>query len=285
MRVRAPTTAELARLAPPNTLLRPMPMVRCVGMFPADEIKENMRQAYALGLPNVKELIGSEREQKGIIIGGGPSIDDQWDRIRDLEDQGYVVVSIDRMLNRCCEQNIVPDYCLAVDASEDVADAFRLPPFTTRFLISSQCRPSVYEALKYRAVYVFNSHQPDVYDEYMATIGDLDGVQINTGGSVVIGAMAVAMTLGMADLHVFGFDCHVGNGAYAKGITGVGGQGTFIKTRIEDRDFDTTLPYLGFAQQFFILRQFGIEAGLLDSIKVYGDSLVNALSRENIRGD
>jgi len=253
-------------------------------MYSADEIKAHMRHAYSLGLPNLEELIDADKGKKAVIIGGGPSIDGYWERIGDLHDDGYVVITIERMLNRCCAKVVIPEYALAVDASSDVADAFDLPPFTTRYLLSSQCQPSVFEALKYRSVYIFNSHQPNIYDDYMAAIGDLQGVQVNTGGSVVLGAMAIAMTLGMADLHVFGFDCHVSEAAYARGITGQGGQDKHIKVRVENRDFTTTTAYMAFAQQFFVLREFGRDNGMLESVKVYGDSLVNAMSREDIRG-
>ena len=279
-----PTAAELARLAPPGILLRPVPMIHSVVMFSTDEIKENMRRSYSLGLPNLKQLIDSEKNQKALIVGGGPSVDQQWDKIKALQGQGYRVVAIERILNRCCQAGVIPEYVLAIDASDDVWESFDSPPQSTRYLISSQCRPDVFEALKDCPVFLFNSHQSEAYDGYGETIGDVDGVQINTGGSVVIGAMAVAMTLGMADLHVFGFDCHIGEGAYAQGITGQGGQNKYIKVRIEDRDFDTTMAYMAFAQQFFILREFGRKLGLLDSIKIYGDSLVNALSREDMRG-
>jgi len=85
-------------------------------------------------------------------------------------------------------------------------------------------------------------------------------------------------------LHVFGFDCHITNGGYANGIVGRGLQSDFIKLRIEGRDFESTYPYLLFAQQFFILKKFGEDAGLLKSVKIYGDSLVNAMSKQDLRG-
>jgi hypothetical protein len=95
---------------------------------------------------------------------------------------------------------------------------------------------------------------------------------------VTLGALAAAMLLGMKKFHIFGFDCHVTNGTYADGIAGVGEQTDLLTVRLGERDFKTTLSYLAFAQQFFTLREFGENDGLWDWCKIYGDSMVNAMS-------
>jgi len=104
---------------------------------------------------------------------------------------------------------------------------------------------------------------------------------LNAGGSVTISAMTIAMALGMSSLHIFGFDCHVGQAAYATGITGVGvDHPAYLEIDVGERAFTTTGAYLSFAQQFFPLMETAKAMGYVTAIQFYGDSLVMAMGSE-----
>jgi hypothetical protein len=187
------------------------------------------------------------------------------------------------MLPWCLAHGITPEYVIALDANQDVTEALQTPPAETRYLIAMQCHPEVFDRLGHLPeVYTFQTPQRELDEDDTAI--ERRGVTLNSGGSVVLGAMSAAMALGIKSLHVFGFDCHLGNGGYAKKIAGVGEQIEKITVRIDDRDFSTTLPYLAFAQQFFTILQFARDDELLDSVKIYGDSMISAMSKEDIRG-
>jgi len=285
MNVRAPTEAELAKLAPPGVYLRRIPIVNCVNKFPAEERMAKMRAASARNLPDMIELEGCEAGRQGVIIGGGPSADEYIEKIKDYDSYLHCcLITIERMLPWCVAHGISPDYVIALDANLDVTEALQFPPpWGTRYLIAMQCHPAVFDCLSdIPEVYTFQTPQRELDEDDTAI--ERRGMTLNSGGSVVLGAMSAAMALGIKSLHIFGFDCHLGNGGYAKKIAGVGEQIEKCTVRIDDRDFVTTLPYLAFAQQFFTLLQFARDDELLDAVKFYGDSMISAMSKEDIRG-
>ena len=95
--------------------------------------------------------------------------------------------------------------------------------------------------------------------------------------------MTIAMVLGMSSLHIFGFDCHVTQAAYANGITGVGvSVPEYLEIDVEGRPFTTTGPYFSFVHQFLHLIDTGRMLGYLTHVEVYGDSLVTAMGSDFI---
>ena len=261
---------------------RKVPEIRTANKFPAEDRIKNIRAVLALRKPDIKSLVDTELGQKAIIIGGGPSVDEQLEKLRALIDDGAKVIAIERMYSWCLDHNIKPDYVVALDASEDVASSFGNVSHETIHLIGTQCKPDLFDRLERHQVYIFNSPQRgldmmSMWNEfgYEAT------TTVNAGGSVTLCCMSIAMTLGMRDLHIFGFDCHITDGGYAKGITGVGVQNILIDIEVDGRVFKTTPPYLSFAQQFFKLIDMARSFGMVESIDVYGDSLVNAMWDKN----
>ena len=224
--------------------------------------------------------------QSAVVIGGGPSVEDYIDKIKELKKDGAVIVSIERMYTWCWKNDIKPDYVVALDASDDVVEGFVSIHPETIHLISTQCPPHLFDLMKDEKVYIFNTVQNGIDSQKIWEKYGYDVVtKINSGGSVTLGAFSIAMTLGCKDIHIFGFDCHMTNGGYANGIAGVGIQEGIFEVEVGDRLFKTNSPYLSFAQQFFDLKVMATRLGMLKSVKVYGDSLVTAMSVTDISGD
>jgi len=289
VKVRAPTEAEMARLTPPNTSLRRAPLYRMYNKYDIKDRIEYIQANFRRKLPNLKQLEGREAGRAAVIIGGGPSVNGQIKKIDEIVGSGARVIVIDRMTEWAFD-NLYdsPDYICAMDSNIDVLDSFpgAAEEISTwpDYLIASQCHPAVFEKLRFADVYIYNTHQESIDEKVYQECGDLEGIEINGGGSVILCAMSIAMTLWMRELHFFGCDLHVTEAAYAQGILGAGTTEERIRVRVGKRDFITTAPYLAFAQQFFKLVKFGRAVNLLDSVKVYGDSLLTALSREDIAG-
>ena len=258
---------------------RIVPVLRTSNKFPVEDRRAAIASATSRGLPEITDLIARHAGRAAVIIGGGPSVDGQLETIRALHAAGHLLLSIERMYPWCQHHGIIPDYVVAQDASDDVIEALTaLAPGST-YLIASQCQPAVFDALRGEAVYFFHTVQRGIDQAELAGPTPV-GVQVNSGGSVVLCSLSLAMLLGLAEIHLFGFDCHYTYRPYATGIAGVGTAGPVIQVRVEDRVFTTTPAYLAFAQQFFFLQEQGRRDGLLRSLTVYGDSLVTALSRD-----
>jgi 2-polyprenyl-3-methyl-5-hydroxy-6-metoxy-1,4-benzoquinol methylase len=257
-----------------------IPHVRTVNKFSKANRQASVVASTSRGLPEITDVIDRHVGQKAIIVSGGPSVDGQRETITRLKVHGAVLICIERMYPWCHAQGFTPDYVVIQDASDDVTEALTDLRPGSIFLASSQCPPAVFDALEGHPTYFFHTSH-DLSDAVRTGPGP-KGVLLNAGGSVSLCSLSLAMLMGIQEVHVCGFDCHVTNGGYAQGIAGVGEQADFIQVKIDGRAFRTTPTYLAFAQQFFDLYEIGKRDGLLEKITVYGDSMITAMSREPI---
>lgn len=262
-----------------------IPKMRTVNKFPVAERREHIKQALSYGFPDIYTLLDSRKGREAVIIGGGPSVDLEVDKILSLIEDGAVVIAIERMYQWCIDNGIVPDYVVALDASDDVIESFSdLHPGVTH-LLAVQCHSAIFDLLKGKNAYIFNTPQQGIDLATFWTENQYDAIGIiNAGGSVTICSMSIAMYLGMKSMHIFGFDCHITSGNYAKNITGVGEIKSVFDVEIDGCIFTTTAPYLSFAQQFFELMAVAKAQGMVDRFRIYGDSMASHMTIENIRG-
>lgn len=260
--------------------------LRTYNKFSVKQQRKNIHAVLQAGIPDISGLRGFERGREAVIIGGGPSVDEQIETIKNLVDDGACVVAIERMASWCRSHGIIPDYISVLDASEDVPSSLRHIHPETVCITASQCGQSVLDALKGHAqIYSYNcpSGVMDLQTMFKDAFSDRQTV-LNSGGSVTLSCMTIAMALGMSSLHIFGFDCHVTKSAYAQGITGVGVDGAkYIDVEVDGKVFTTTGAYLSFAQQFFPLMDTGRQLGFLKSVQLYGDSLALAMGEAWIK--
>ena len=263
-----------------------MPKVRLNSKFSLKERRDNITYAVKTGIPEISSLVNSKVGSEAIVIAGGTTIDSYVDKIKELQSNGADIYAIERMYQWCLSNGIVPNYVVVLDASDDVIESFETIHDDTTHIIVSQAIPEVFDRLKDSKSYHFNLLLKGVdfskiYDRKERT----ELTMINSGGSVSLCCISIAQTIGARTFHIFGFDCHITDGDYCKGITGVGAISDVMDIEIEGRVFKTTPAYYAFMQQFFEMYQTAKELNMLDSIKVYGDSMVKAASKINIDGD
>lgn len=260
-----------------------MPIVRTINKFDRADRRRHIEAAIASGVPPLSPLINRHPKAEAIILGGGPSIGAEVERIRAVQREGAILFAIERMLPWCRSHGLMPDYVVAMDAHDDVAEGFQDAPDEPIYLLATQCHPSVYDCVRGKQAYLFATPQKDVPQGALMDAAQVpDWTEVNAGGSVTTCAMSLAMILGASRLHVFGFDCQCAEQRYASGIAGAGSQDDIITIDIDgypDRVFTTTLPYLAFAQQFIKLVDLCRREGYLESATVYGDSLVRYLAK------
>lgn len=258
-----------------------IPPIRAVSKFKVKDRTSWITAAVKSGTPDLDTLGQVPVGTEAMVIAGGPSVDGQLKNIRRLHESGVKLIAIERMYPWCMKRNLVPDYVVVLDASDDVLEGFCTLSRTTMHLVGSQCQPTVMDALKGYPVAMFYTSQHGIdWKKIWFEEGMGDATLVNAGGSVSLCAMAIAMTLGMQTLHVFGFDCHVGSGVYSTGIVGVGDQKRTFTMDVKDRSFVTTTGYYAFAQQFFHLWKLGNDLDLLKRVVVYGDSMVAAMAKD-----
>lgn len=193
--------------------------------------------------------------------------------------------SIERMYQWCLNHGIVPDYIVVLDACDDVIESFiTIHPDTTHIIVA-HAKPSVVDKLKEFKTYYYHLMQKGVDYSKLYEDTNQNITFINSGGSVALCTLSIAMTLGSKKLHIFGFDCHVNGKNYAEGITGTGCISETFNAEIEGRTFKTTTAYYAFMQQFFQIYMTGKTLGLLNDVKVYGDSMIKAASKIDLDGN
>jgi len=255
--------------------------------FPLKDRKDNIKKALSYKFPDIRELFESEKGNNCIVISGAPSINNYIKKIKELKLQGYKIVSIDRMYVWCLNNNIIPDYVVVIDGHENVVDSFKKLNKKTKHIMSSICKKEICEILKDYETYIFTSEQAGVYD-LGNTLDNNDYGDIslmNVGGSVGLAGFVVGMYLGMKNIHIFGFDCHIMDGLYAEGISDNGAERGEMAITVDGKDWISTASYISFVQQFFELYTLGENTNMLDSVKIYGNSLIKAMSKIDIDGD
>ena len=264
-----------------------MPNVRLNCKFTLTNRRNNIKNAVRTGFPEISSLVNIHPDSEGIIISGGSSIESYEDKIKELQSKGAKVYAIERMYKWCINHGITPDYIIALDSSDDVVESFDVINPGTVHILVSQAPPEVFEKLRGYKTYFFHLMQKgiDFSEIYKGINAGKSITFINSGSSVSLCCMTVAMTLGARNLHIFGFDCHVNEKNYADGITGVGCINDIIEVEIDGRVFKTISSYFAFMQQFFQLYQIAKDNKMLDSVRVYGDSMVKQASKIDLDGD
>lgn len=263
-----------------------MPTLTANCKFTLKQRKANIEKAVSFEFKDISVLHNKYQGKEAIIIGGAPSINNYINKIKDMKDQGNIIISIERMYQWCLNNDIVPDYVLVLDASDDVIESFgRIHPDVTH-IIATQCKEDIFKKLKDYKTVIFSSAQSGIDFANVYSKNDYKRITIiNTGSSVVLASMSIAMFLGLRSMHIFGFDCHISKGDYAKGITGVGVIDNVIQVEVDNKEYLTTVAYASFAQQFFEILKLGKANDLIDTVKVYGDSLIKAMATIDIDGD
>lgn len=262
-----------------------MPIVKGKCKFSLEERMNNLQSCMSRKLPDISALEGHDKGREAVVVSGGPSVNAYLPEIKFLS-QEHRLMTIDRMYFFSLLHLRTPDYVVCVDAAEDVIQNFfsHKSGGGATFLFSNTIRPEVFDAVGNDPIYIFNTHHEEfeTLNAYQDPIYE-KVTRLNAGTTVTIASLGLAMLLGMRTIHLFGFDCHVEHGKYASDISGAGTEDQVIRLQIGKGDdavfYNTTMPFLCFAQQFLLMEKWGKDYGLLDDIVIYGDSLVKAIRK------
>lgn len=214
-----------------------------------DEIRSNVTTNIKRDTIRFMRLPGLwlERRQPLAICGGGPSLDDN---VEELKQFGHVM-ACGSVHDHLVDLGITPTFALAVDAKADAVNWFQKPQEKTSYLLASQCHPNMFEQLKGHKIAMWNF--PGQLDDEQKFYNDEP--MINWGCMVGVHSLQMAVFLGFQELHFFGMD---GNhrdgkhhsydvGSWSDEIMSIGRQ--FYT--INGRTFMSTTALISQMQQFF----------------------------------
>jgi len=258
--------------------VRTLPPVRGVCKFSQSERYTAIDQNLSLGFPDIRELVQTYTGSV-VIVGGGPSANTELETIRDLCRKGAKLMVIERMYPWCTAVGLHPDFVVALDGSEDVEEGFTHLQDGTIHLIGSSVHHAAVKKLVGTTTYIYGGVQPQLKVQNLwYKHGYSKVTTIMTGASVTLACLSVSLTLGFSDLHVVGFDLKVKDEEYAAGIAGKGVTRSYCHLEIGGKDITSCLSFVSFAQQFFSMMKQGATCGLLQSVQVHGDSLINDMA-------
>src|SRR2546430_521522 len=168
-----------------------------------DELFRNMDSAIARGLP---ELSKFAEPHNGVIaiVGSGPSVKDQIETLRKMQQAGTPLVAIKDAQDWLVQHGIIPNYAFAVDPRR--WDCFKIKHKDVHYIIASQCHPKMLDDLQGMKVTLWHAFvKKDTFYPPKKTL---------IGGATTSGlrALPVFYFQGWRHFALFGFDsCLAGN--------------------------------------------------------------------------
>lgn len=248
--------------------------------FNQTHMLKNLEANLAHKLPSFSALRDT-RQGEVMLVSGGPSVDAQLPMIREMAARGVPLMVIERMYPWATKHGLKVEYVVSLDASEGVQEGFTAMQPDVTYLFLAATHPALFELVKDEKVYIWSGVSgttPEAASVWQRN--DYDRLLIvNTGGSVGLASINLAVMLGFRDLHLFGLDCMVPSPeqAYATGIAGESVPRSYMEVEVNGETVLTCTPFLAFAQQFFEIVEQARKAEMIHSLTVHGESLINKM--------
>ena len=212
-----------------------------------DELEYNVETNMKRDTPRFMDLpLLIARNEPIAICGGGPSLDDHAEEIKQFDQ----VLTCGSAHDHVVSLGITPTFACAVDAMADSKDYFKNPQAKTTFLLASQCHPTLYDQLKDHKIAMW--HFRGQVDKEELFKGEK---QIAWGCMIGVISIPLALCLGFQHLHFFGFDGnHVGHKhhAYDVGVhSDIIYERGILPVEINNRKFVTTTSLIAQMENIF----------------------------------
>jgi hypothetical protein len=258
-----------------------LPQVRSRCKYTPEELTHHIVRNYKQGLTDLYALQG-EYDGSCVIVNAGPSIDYKWAQVLKLcKGAKMPLLAISRMYPTLGWRGLKPGFVVSMDPSPDQEAGFTdIKPYTKHIMAACSNADIVAKLVREQAeCYIFDSFTDPAVQDYRLKAGYRVATVINSGGSVSVAALGIAMQLGFKDLHIFGFDCMVPTPDvhHAASVSGESTVEQFFTLPLGTEEVTTCAPYVEFAQEAIDLLKAGMAAGLLKSWHCYGNSLINKL--------
>ncbi len=168
-----------------------------------DKLLGNVRSAIALDLPWFDTE--SEHDGHAVIVGGGPSLADTIDELKWRQSLGQSVWAMNGSARFLSDNGVTPDFYVMLDARPENRKLLFGNGPKTKYLIASQCDPSVFDALAHFDVTVWHANSEKM-DSVLAAEKEKPVHLIGGGTTVGLNAMVLAFAAGYRKIHLYGFD-------------------------------------------------------------------------------
>lgn len=160
-----------------------------------ENIEINKRQGFSF-IHELPEWIG----RSVAVVGGGPSLKGQLDKLKTYD----VIFACGSVFDFLRNNGVCVDYCVVVDPDPLVVNYMRsaFEEDGCKYLISSQCDPSVFRWAEQNNLHTFIWHAGGNGDVNFKP----DDIVVGGGCTVGTRALIIAMCFGYKHIDLFGFD-------------------------------------------------------------------------------
>ncbi len=173
------------------------------------QIRHNTAQGYTQCVPHRPQA------RPCMLLGGGPSLADYEDAIRQRASDGVPVICTNGAYNWCLSKGISPNGLIVVDARPNNAKFVAAAEPDCKYLFASQCHPSLFDAVPRKQVWLWHSHAEGMTDDLLNDIyPDEPWYSVPGGTTVMLRAIPLLGMLGWKNQHIYGFDSCLRNGEH-----------------------------------------------------------------------
>jgi len=238
---------------------------------PDEELERNIRANAALNL----EWIGFRpaRDRVAVLIGGGPSLVDHLDAVREHVRQGHDLFAMNAASRFLRERGIEADYQVIADAKPETATL--VDPDARAYLIASQVCPET--LTRANAPRLWHLAIDEQMDRMFPVERRKAGGYALVGGGAAVGnsALCLAYVMGYRTFHCYGYDSsHRGTASHAYDQP-MNWCIPTVEVEWAGRTYTSSVAMKAQAEKFQITGQALKRAGC--TIHVHGDGLLPAM--------
>jgi len=164
-----------------------------------DKIRENIK-FNSLKYKEIDQLDDFREHVPIAIVGGGPSLNDTYIELYDFNPRR--IMACGSVHDFLVEKGIIPRWCVVVDPDPVILGYIKYPRKETKYLVSSQCDPEIFEYLKDYDVTLWHA-----YGDALGT-DSFNKNSILIGGGCTVGTRAIIIAAGFGYnvIHLYGID-------------------------------------------------------------------------------
>lgn len=231
-------------------------------------VRSNVKKNISDGWEQVKPHETNDVEV--MILGGGPSLAQNEHQIKLMRDEGVKLITLNGAYNWCLEHGLIPSAQIMVDARPFNARFSHPVVDKCKYLIASQCDPSVLEGLPRDRTLLWHTTAEMIKDllqeEYEAWWG------VPGGSTVLLRAIPLLRMLGFKRFHLFGCDSCLTEKEHHAYAQAENDEPIIIPVNVGGRIFQCAPWMIAQAQEFIDLIKF---LGDEIEVEIYGDGLLS----------
>jgi SAM-dependent methyltransferase len=234
-----------------------------------DTIRAQVRANISAGWQQVVPHLPNNKEV--LLLGGGPSLEAQYEEIKFLRERGAILVTMNGAYNWALEKGLSVSGTIVVDAREFNARFTHPAQEGVHYLISSQVHPSVLEGLPKERTFLWHTTAETIRDILQELLPD-EWYGVEGGCTVLTRSIPLLRMLGYTKFHLFGCDsCLSEDGAHHAYAQPENDGVMTIPVIVGGRRFDCHAWQLAQATEFISLIKY---RGELFDIEVHGGGLL-----------